>query len=265
MLVCSFEKTYSLSVGIFALACQAGADFIGIIFAESPRKVSVETAHEIVKAVRSFGERKERMQLKINETENQSMKESILDFGQKNAEWFGKWRKTLDEACNRCPLVVGVFMNQDMEEVKKIALVVGLDLVQLHGNEGFEVATEEHCGVPALRVVHVLAGESEDTSDVRAENTIAEIKSGFACGVLLDTKVQGLLGGTGTTFDWDVAKAVGAAGLPVMVAGGLTAENIKEAVEKTSPWVVDVSSGVEASPGKKDHAKIQAFIQEARS
>jgi phosphoribosylanthranilate isomerase len=207
------------------------------------------------------------MELKIDDAQvSGTDKKAKLDADGAHAQWFGKWRKTLDTACDRCPLVVGVFMNQDMEEVKKIALDVGLDMVQLHGNEGFEVATEEHCGVPAFRVVHVLVGEDgAASSDLRAKNTLAEIKSGLACGVLLDTKVKGLLGGTGTTFDWDVAAAVGAAGVPVMVAGGLTAENIKEAVQKTSPWVVDVSSGVEESPGKKDHAKIQAFVQGARS
>jgi len=83
-------------------------------------------------------------------------------------------------------------------------------------------------------------------------------------GFVLDAFVEGVPGGTGVTIDWDLAGEAQVVG-PIILAGGLTPDNVLEAVRQARPYGVDVSSGVEASPGRKDHAKVQAFIANAKS
>ncbi|CAN0378144.1 unnamed protein product, partial [Discosporangium mesarthrocarpum] len=167
------------------------------------------------------------------------------------------------------PLVAGVFQNQPLLEVIAVA-EVGLDLVQLHGDEGLEACAE--CGVPGIHVVHVPpaldseggGGEGALTAEHRAALVVEALKPGFAAAVLLDTVVKGARGGTGTTFDHEVARAVGEMGVPVIVAGGLTPDNVKEVVAETHGWGLDVSSGVEASKGIKGPDLVRQFVGEAR-
>jgi len=131
-----------------------------------------------------------------------------------------------------------------------VAERVGLDLIQLHGAEGWEVATQ--LNRPCVRVVHMEPGVS--ASDVRAQ-----LRGGLAAAVLLDSKG----GGTGKTFDWEVGGEVQAR-VPFILAGGLTPVNVEDAVRRVRPWCVDVSSGVETD-GIKDHEKIRAFVGGAKA
>ncbi|CBN76040.1 Bifunctional Indole-3-Glycerol Phosphate Synthase/Phosphoribosylanthranilate Isomerase (C-terminal) [Ectocarpus siliculosus] len=244
----------------------AGANLIGVIFAEgSPRRVTEKRARDIVKTVQAFGERNSPKHIEPPPQTDSS------------AEWFQAWSRKLVEASHRTPLVVGVFQNQPMEEIRRIVAETGLDLVQLHGDEGMEACAE--CGVPALRVVHVPAaapgeervesvlvgGErASPSAKSRAEEVLAQAPPNFAAGVLLDTSVKGVKGGTGLPFDHEVAKLVGEAGVPVIVAGGLDPDNVEVCVIFTESFGVDVSSGVEEAKGVKNPGEVKRFMEQAR-
>jgi phosphoribosylanthranilate isomerase len=146
---------------------------------------------------------------------------------------------------------IGVFVDASIEEINKRVRQVPLDLVQLHADIPAESA--HRIRVPFLKVVRV-SGAID----------VEQLKAYKARAYLLDTYVEGAHGGTGKTFDWDLALPVVAAGLPVLLSGGLTPENVAEAVRRVRPFGVDVSSGVEASPGKKDRAKVRAFVANAK-
>jgi phosphoribosylanthranilate isomerase len=163
-------------------------------------------------------------------------------------------------------MVVGVFQNQSPEFIREMVEECGLDMVQLHGNEGMQAANEENCGVPAIRVVDIETDPETGKASSNAAKTLLESITADPVAILLDTSIKGSKdgGGTGVTFDWGIAEQVQNAGLPVIIAGGLTPDNIDEAVTSTRPWGVDVSSGVEASPGTKDHDKVRQFVGGAR-
>jgi phosphoribosylanthranilate isomerase len=147
---------------------------------------------------------------------------------------------------------VGLFVDMPRAELKQLLEVVSLDLLQFHGDES--PADCAGYGRPYIKALRVKPGD-----DVAA--AIARYPD--ASGVLLDTYVAGTPGGTGEAFDWSLVPRNAAK--PVILAGGLTPENIGEAVRQVCPYAVDVSGGVEASKGIKDAAKIQAFIQRARA
>jgi len=152
---------------------------------------------------------------------------------------------------SRRPLLVGVFADQDADTINSIAEECGLDLVQLSGSEPWEM-----CGLlvrPVLKCLKVQPGQS-------AQEVLAVVSEGAL--VLLDPYVEAAYGGAGVTLDWDMAAQV-AASLPVMLAGGLTPDNVAEAVRTVRPWAVDVSSGIETE-GVKDVSKIRAFIEAAK-
>lgn len=159
------------------------------------------------------------------------------------------------------PRVVGLFADQDLEEVNNVVGRCGLDMVQLCGEES--AAYCDRVEVPVIKVVHVSA--SQEVGDA-AESIAPRMRTLTDAGhlITLDRKVEGLQGGTGQSFDWDIARELSGLGPPFLLAGGLTPENVAEAVAKARPWGVDVSSGVETrgSPGK-DHAKIRAFVEAA--
>jgi len=147
---------------------------------------------------------------------------------------------------------VGVFVNAPVETVLEAMSRCHLSLLQFHGDE-----TPEFClqfGLMSMKAFRV-----------RDESVLAELKRFPTDAWLLDAYSPAGLGGTGETFNWDLAIRAKQLGRPIFLAGGLTVENVAEAVARVRPFGVDVSSGVEASPGRKDHAKVRAFIKAARS
>ena len=158
------------------------------------------------------------------------------------------------------PSVVGVFVNTEASEVNRIADFCGLDWVQLSGDEPWEYC--RGIARPVIKVIKV--GQGQSPEDICAEMAVgANVLSPQGLLVLLDSDVKGKHGGTGTTFDWGLAQPV-ARKFPVIIAGGLTPENVAEVVNTVTPWGVDVSSGVEVE-GVKDVAKIKAFVAAVRS
>lgn len=147
---------------------------------------------------------------------------------------------------------VGVFVNEAPERIDDVAELVGLDLVQLAGEEPTEL--NGRLSRPVARTVHVDAATT-------AEQIAARVVG--ARLIHLDTKRSGRYGGTGAAFDWRVARRAGELGA-VLLAGGLSPENVAEAITEARPWGVDVSSGVERD-GVKDPERIRAFLAAARA
>lgn len=149
------------------------------------------------------------------------------------------------------PLVtaVGVFVDPTREEVLRAVERSGVTVVQLHGDEPPDLCAS--LPVPVLKAIRV-----------RDVHSLAAIASYEVAGFVLDTATPGF-GGSGETFDWSIA-AEAAAELPVILAGGLTPENVAEAVRTVRPWAVDVASGVERAPGVKDEEKLARFIRAAK-
>jgi len=188
------------------LAAACGADAIGFVFADSPRRVAPEKAGEIMAQMEPF------------------------------------------------VTGVGVFVDAAVDEVRGALQVSGCMVAQLHGNEGEDYiqALSPYGVVKALRV-----GEKLDAG--RAD------RYKKAGAILLDTYVPGQAGGTGRRFDLAVAGQMVRGGWRVIVAGGLTPENVGEVVASVRPYGVDVSSGVEAAPGRKDHDKVARFVAAVRA
>ena len=158
------------------------------------------------------------------------------------------------------PRIVGLFADQSIEEVAGVVEFCGLDLAQLCGQETVEFAGQVGCDV--IKVVHV--AESATASDDAGTGALVKEFSGVGHLVTLDRYVEGIQGGTGKGFDWEVAASLSRSGHPFLLAGGLTPENVSEAITMVKPWGVDVSSGVETD-GKKDHTKILEFLQKAKA
>ena len=146
---------------------------------------------------------------------------------------------------------VGLFVNERPERITQIAEFCGLGLVQLHGDE-----PPKDCLIPGRRVVKALRVRDAQSLERAADYVVA--------GLLLDAWTPGAYGGTGQTFNWQLAASV-ARVRPVILAGGLTQENVAEAVRSVRPYAVDVSSGVETAPGRKDPQKVAAFISNAKA
>ena len=152
------------------------------------------------------------------------------------------------------PLLVGLFANQDIEDVNRIIRLCGLNYVQLCGDEPPEYWSKVDAGV--IRQVKVREGGSVGGIISRV---MPEVNSVTLKGhrILLDKHVDGSMGGTGRAFDWEIAREI-ASSYDILLAGGLTPENVSKAISIARPWGVDVSSGVETA-GVKDVAKIKAF------
>ena len=147
---------------------------------------------------------------------------------------------------------VGVFVNATEETVRQAITSCGLDTLQFHGDE-----TPEFCRKFApLKIVRAFR--------VKDASSLALMPKFDTDAWLLDSYVPGKLGGTGAKFNWNLACEAKESGRPIILAGGLTPENVAEAVHEVWPYAVDVSSGVEAAPGKKDHQMIRDFISAVR-
>lgn len=183
-------------------AAAAGADAIGLVFAESPRRLTAEPARAIAAALPPFVK------------------------------------------------VVGLFVDVPAEAVYAVLGRVPLDLLQFHGRE-----TPEYCrqfGRPYIKTIHI----KEDMDAVAVAGRYPD-----AAGILFDAFHPQVAGGGGVAFDW--SRVPQGLGKPVILAGGLTPDNVAAAVRTVRPYAVDVSSGVESSKGIKDAAKIAAFIRNA--
>lgn len=145
---------------------------------------------------------------------------------------------------------VGLFLDQEADEVRRIIRTVPLNLLQFHGEES--AAYCRQFNRPYIKAVSMDAPGSRK----HMEETYPD-----AAGLLLDSHSPGGLGGTGKTFDWS---RIGPGHLPLILAGGLNPENVAEAIRTVRPWAVDVSSGVESSPGIKSDKKVREFLTEAR-
>jgi phosphoribosylanthranilate isomerase len=162
---------------------------------------------------------------------------------------------------------VGVFVDQAVNEVRATALEAGFTAVQLHGKVAERVWQDSRPAVECLgvpKVIPVVAGSSLENSDA----FISQRPHERIFALLIDAQTNGGFGGTGTKFNWQAAQgAVQGLGLmvPVIVAGGLTELNVSEALELFRPFGVDVSSGVEARPGKKNPEKVRAFVEAVRA
>lgn len=149
-------------------------------------------------------------------------------------------------------LRVGVFVNPEAALVLRALGECGLSLLQFHGEESSDFCTQ--FGVMSLKAVRVKDAES-----------LTPLEQMHTDAFLLDAYSKNGLGGTGEQFNWDLAVAAKKFGKPIFLAGGLTPENVAAAVQQVHPFAVDVSSGVESAPGKKDPAKVRAFIAAAKA
>ena len=238
-------------------AANAGADLLGLVFApHSKRFVTLEEATRISTSIR------QRRATGDIVTETPSMMPPA------NVPWFNMHAERLSKTIARSrPLLVGVFQKQSLDEILCAVSVAQLDIVQLHGSEPLEWA--RHIPVPVIRAFHVKSGaENESLIDIA--------RPGLHEFVLLDSVrdakegEEALSGGSGKVLDWEAIKAavedVGETQkMPVIVAGGLSPENVKAVVAIAKPWAVDVSGGVENEDGSsKDIAKIKAFVHAAK-
>ena len=150
----------------------------------------------------------------------------------------------------KCELV-GVFVNPTLEEVDKAVENAGLTMVQLNGAEGVQFCGEvaRRTGVKVIKAIHVASA-----ADVHAAEAF---RTDFH---LFDRRGKGLWGGTGESFDWELLRGH-RSDVPDILAGGLRPDNVARAVAVTQPYAVDVASGVEAEPGRKDHAAMAAFFE----
>jgi phosphoribosylanthranilate isomerase len=233
------------SVETALVAVEAGADFVGLMFAPSSRRrIDLEDASEIVRALGSpLAGIEMDTPPALFRTESNDLR-----------SWFEHGASALERMLERKrPLTVGVFAGNDPEEINEIVDECGIDLIQLSGGEPWSACLLANRQV--IKVLHVGADEA-------AAAALSRIETASAMAVMLDKGSDAAFGGTGETLDWAVAAEVAAA-MPVWLAGGLTPENVAEAIRAVRPWAVDVSSGVEAE-GMKDAAKIRAFIEAAR-
>jgi phosphoribosylanthranilate isomerase len=187
------------------IASRSGADAIGLVFAESPRRLSAEQAREIAAA----------------------LPEGVLK--------------------------VGVFVNEDPEEVLSVAREVGLDYAQLHGDETPETVTFlREGGVKVMKALRV-----------RDEDSLAALDGYGADLIMLDAWSEKVRGGTGERFDWALAKSLKGRG-NIVVSGGLNPENVREAISFFEPYGVDASSSLEEAPGKRNEEQVRRFVSAAK-
>jgi len=182
-------------------AVESGADALGFIFAESPRRITPEQAKDIISCLPPF------------------------------------------------ITTVGVFVNASEEEIKRIIQYCGIDMVQLHGDE-----SPRFCNLFMPRTIKSLR-----VNDASILEKIPFYK-GYVRAILLDTYDDRLMGGTGISFDWQIAVNTKRYGIPLILSGGLRPENIFNAIEIVKPFAVDVNSGVEIKPGRKSGVLMRSLF-----
>jgi len=148
-------------------------------------------------------------------------------------------------------LTVGVFVNEP--DIENIAKVAGVGALQLHGDE----SPVECRRLQRWQVIKALSVDENFDA--------AKVKDYDVHAIMLDTGHKTLRGGTGQVFDWSVAQEVNAMGIRMILAGGLSPDNVAEAIVQVKPFAVDACSGVEMKPGLKDHVRLKAFVNNARS
>ena len=196
------------------VAVEAGADFIGLVFAPSQRQITPPKAREIASAVKKS---------------------------------------------NAATRVVGVFVNAPVFQVNEIADFCALDVVQLSGDESWEYC----CRItnPVIKAIRI---GRQSLEDLYTElSTASKLLTEHRFITLLDSQIEGKYGGTGESFNWNLAQQI-ASNFPVIIAGGLTPANVGQLVREVQPCGVDVSTGVESN-GLKDTSKIRAFVKAVRS
>ena len=146
---------------------------------------------------------------------------------------------------------VGLFVNEEADTVNQISRFCRLGLIQLHGDE-----TPDYCSRIENRTVKAFR--------VRTLTCLDPITDYRLSGCLLDAYSPSFYGGTGTSFNWEIAREAVLRNHLIILAGGLTAENVADAIRQVRPYAVDVSSGVESAPGKKDADKVREFIRNAK-
>lgn len=165
-------------------------------------------------------------------------------------------KNTVSQITKRLPPFVtrvGVFVNESSKIVNETAFECGLDVVQLHGEE-----SPEYCAQMLCRVIKSLRISENQKID---ELNLQLIKyEPFVSAFLFDTYSPEKHGGTGKTFDWSILQNI-STHRPIIISGGLTPENIPELLKMFSPYAIDVNSGVESSPGKKDSEKLKSIIK----
>jgi indole-3-glycerol phosphate synthase/phosphoribosylanthranilate isomerase len=244
------------------IACQAGANLIGIIFVPASKRcvASSKQANDIVNTVRRFGERNDRI-------------EALHSLGSNNIidpiQHIVHCTMSIVQTANHRPLVVGVFQNQEKEYINDMIEQCGLDMIQLHGHEGMMASNprQYYKNVPVIRVMDIEIDPRTGKASDNAVESILKTITNDPSMILLDTAIKNSStgGGTGMAFDWNIARQVQANGIPVIVAGGLTPSNIALCIRDIQPFGVDVSSGVELEPATKDHDKLKMFITEAKN
>ena len=159
--------------------------------------------------------------------------------------------KAISAALPQHVMRVGVFVNAEEAFVHQALTECMLNILQFHGDE-----TPEECSRYPVMTLKAFR--------VQGEETLAGLEAYPSAGYLLDAYVKDALGGTGATFNWDLAVRAQEFGKPIFLAGGLTPENVVEAVRKVQPFGVDVSSGVEIEPGRKDAEQMRTFVAAAK-
>ncbi len=150
---------------------------------------------------------------------------------------------------------VALFKDADVQFVQSVLQQVEIDLIQFHGSETADFC--EQFDRPYIKALGMKALESDMNYLIASAKEYQSAKA-----LLLDGHAPGQAGGTGETFDWS---SIGTVEKPVVLAGGLSSDNVKQAIETVHPFAVDVSSGVESSPGIKDKEKVAAFMQQVKA
>lgn len=147
---------------------------------------------------------------------------------------------------------IGVFANQNEQEIKKIAKSCKLNILQFHGDESSEFCSR----FKKYRIIKVFR--------IKNKNDLKNLFKYKVFAYLFDTFQKSKIGGTGKKFNWNLVKGISRFGRPVFLSGGLTSKNVNKAIKIVNPDWVDASSSLEQSPGKKDHLKVENFIKEVK-